>query len=56
MAKLIEAIYTEDRRGLGTKNDPVRLVPQWWTKEGELLFEKDGWAERARAEFEKGGE
>jgi len=42
MAKIIELIYTEERRGLGkTFDDPVRMVPQWWTKEGELLFEKD---------------
>lgn len=42
MAKIIELIYCEDRRGLGKENDPVRLVPQLWTKDGRLVAEKDG--------------
>jgi len=41
MAKIIEVILTEDFRGKGIEGDPCRLVPQWWSREGELLFEKD---------------
>ncbi len=41
MAKIVELIYTEDRRGLGVPDNPVRLVPQLWTKDGKLLAEWD---------------
>jgi len=41
IAELIEVIHTEATRGDGTKEDPVRIVHQYWTKEGELLAEKD---------------
>ncbi len=27
--------------GSGTENDPVREVVQYWSLDGELLFEKD---------------
>jgi hypothetical protein len=39
--KIIELIYTEERRGLGTKEDVMRLCPQLWTKEGTLVAEYD---------------
>lgn len=44
MAKIIELILTEERRGLGKEDDPVRLVTQLFTKEGELVAEKDGYS------------
>lgn len=40
MAKIIELIYTQVERGNG-KDIPVRIVEQYWTKDGILLFEKD---------------
>ena len=41
MTKIIELIYTEDRRGLGTEEDPVRMIPQLFTKDGVLIAEED---------------
>jgi hypothetical protein len=41
MAKIIELIYTEEQRGLGTPENPVRLCPQLWTKDGKLVAEED---------------
>lgn len=41
MAKIIELIYTEERVGKGTDNDPVRMCPQLWSKEGKLIAHKD---------------
>ena len=49
MTKLIEIIVTEDRRGRGVVGDPIYTVTQYFTKEGELLFEKhpDGFGPEA---------
>ena len=42
MAKLVVLIESETKRGLGQRDsDPVRIVRQWWTPEGEFVFEKD---------------
>lgn len=41
MARIITLIYTEERVGIGTHDDPVRLRPQLWTKDGELIAELD---------------
>lgn len=36
------------RRGEGKdKSDPVRIVTQFWTMEGELICEFDSWIEAA---------
>jgi len=43
--RLIEVIETYERRGEGTEESPIRLIHQFFTKEGELLFEKDCWRE-----------
>ena len=32
---------TLKRRGEGTEDDPVRMIVQYWTLDGELLFESD---------------
>lgn len=41
-AILREVIETQIlRRGKGIENDPVRVVTQFWTKDGELLGEND---------------
>lgn len=39
--ELIEVIHVETTRGAGTKENPVRVVEQYWNKNGELLAEKD---------------
>lgn len=41
MAKIVELITTQDRRGTGKENDPIRLVEQLWTKSGRLIAEND---------------
>lgn len=39
---IIEVIRTRLKvRGQGTPNDPVRLVTQYWFKDGNLLLEED---------------
>lgn len=38
--ELVEIIYVVIARGKGTKDDPVHLVNQYWSKEGELLAER----------------
>lgn len=40
-AKLIEVIETVYLRGNGTKSEPIREVTQYWSKDGQLLAEKD---------------
>lgn len=41
VAKIIEVIETQERRGHGKEGDPVHLVNQLWTKDGVLLAEFD---------------
>lgn len=41
MARIIELIYTFERVGKGTEADPIRLIPQLWTKDGLLVAEQD---------------
>ncbi len=41
MAKIIELIYSEDRRGTGKEESPVRIIKQLWTKQGDLVLEID---------------
>ena len=40
-AELIEVIHTVATRGKGVHDDPIRNVNQYWSKDGELLAEKD---------------
>lgn len=40
-AEVIEVICVEFTRGKGINEDPVRLVHQYWSKEGKLLAEDD---------------
>lgn len=37
----MQLIYTEDHRGVVTKDNPIRIVPQLWTLDGELVAEDD---------------
>lgn len=41
--QVIQVIRTRlERRGLGqNEDDPVRIIDQYWTMDGELLFEYD---------------
>lgn len=40
--EIVELIHTAlERRGSGTEESPIRIIEQWWTKAGELVFEKD---------------
>ncbi len=41
MAKLVEVIETDELRGIGTVENPIRRVQQFWSRDGELLMEKD---------------
>ena len=39
--ELLEVIHTVALRGSGTPENPVRIVHQYWSKDGELLAEND---------------
>ena len=39
--KLVEMICIEFARGEGTEKDAVRIVEQYWTRDGELIAERD---------------
>ncbi len=42
-AKVIEVIETALRKcGLGVAPSPVHIVTQYWSRDGELLAERDG--------------
>lgn len=41
LVELVEVIHVEAARGKGTEDDPVRIVHQYWNKEGKLLAEQD---------------
>lgn len=40
LAKVVYLIQTTAMRGSGEENDPVREVVQYWSFDGELLWEK----------------
>lgn len=42
LVQLVEVIHVEATRGKGTGEDPVRIVHQYWSKDGNLLAENDG--------------
>lgn len=39
IAELIEVIHVVTTKGTGVENDPIRLVNQYWSKDGKLLAE-----------------
>lgn len=55
MVRLVVLIETEDRRGKGTEDNPMRLVKQWFTIDGQLVVEKDplkeGWPAEVDTSF-----
>ena len=40
-AKVIQVIETKSKKGLGIKEDPIRVVTQYWDLKGNFLAEKD---------------
>lgn len=48
--KMMEVIHVVSFEGEGTKENPARLINEYYSKEGALLATKDEWLER---EFEK---
>jgi hypothetical protein len=42
-AKVIQVIEVFTTRGEGVSGDPVRVVRQYYSLEGELLAERDEW-------------
>lgn len=49
-AKVIQVIATHDTRGTGKGGDVCRVVDQFFTLEGELMWERDHHQERLAAE------
>ena len=43
MPRVISVIQHNEKRGAGTDTDPVRVVTQYFTVQGELLAEHDSW-------------
>lgn len=41
IAKVIKVIQTKSLIGRGTKEDPARLIYQYWDSKGNLLAEND---------------
>lgn len=47
--EVIEVVRTRLlRRGEGVKGDPVRVITQYWSREGALLAEHDPWPTNAQ--------
>lgn len=46
LAKQIVVIYTQTLRGEGVEENPLRLIDQYWSLDGELLAEKDEWLKK----------
>lgn len=40
-ASVIQVIQTKSMRGIGTQEDKVRIVTQYWSLDGKLLAEND---------------
>lgn len=45
IVELLEVIHVVAARGKGIDNDPMREVHQYWSKQGELLAERDFYLE-----------
>lgn len=45
-AKIIELIHTDIKLAGNGLDDPFRRIQQYWTKDGNLLFEKDSTSEK----------
>ena len=43
---MMEVIHVVSFEGEGTKENPARLINEYYSKEGTLLATKDDWLER----------
>lgn len=44
--EIMEVIHVVSYEGEGTKENPARLIDEYYSKEGALLATKDEWLER----------
>lgn len=44
--KMMEVIHVVSFEGEGTKENPARLIDEYYSKEGALLATKDEWLEQ----------
>lgn len=51
--KMMEVIHVVSYEGEGTKENPARLIDEYYSKDGALLAAKDQWLEQ---EIEKASE
>jgi hypothetical protein len=50
-AEIVQLIHTNLlRRGEGKEGDPIRVIDQYWTLDGQLLFEIDAYKNEKRKE------
>lgn len=56
MVKLIEVIEVDRKVGKGVHGNPIRMVKQYWSTDGELLAQYDSWKERPKIGEENGKE
>lgn len=42
-ARIIEVIETQRSIGEGVSDNPHRIVYEYWTKDGELMWSRDTW-------------
>lgn len=46
IVELIEVIHVQSKRGEGTDLNPVRVIDQFWDKQGNLLAERDPYIDK----------
>ncbi|WP_240078168.1 hypothetical protein [Enterococcus gallinarum] len=51
--KMMEVIHVVSYEGVGTKENPARLIDRYYSKEGTLLATKDEWLEREIEKVQK---
>lgn len=55
MAKIVALIFTEEKRGKGTEENPIRACPQLWTADGTLVAESDPFTSGCYAKVDVAG-
>lgn len=51
--KMMEVIHVVSFEGEGTKENPARLIDEYYSKEGALLATKDEWLEQEIEKLQK---
>lgn len=51
--EIMEVIHVVSFEGEGTKENPARLINEYYSKEGTLLATKDDWLEREIEKVQK---